>query len=574
MLPIIKLFDSSVLEIGPVELEVTKNALLSIAEEMGAVLVKAAQSTNIKERRDCSAAVFDANGLTVAQAEHQPLHLGSMLGIVSAVLKKYSIEEIHEGDMFITNDPYSGGGTHLPDITVAAPVYIGGELIAYVVNIAHHSDVGGRVAGSDSGDCVSIFEEGLRIPVVRVMARAQLLDEVLAFITLNCRTPEERVADLQAQFAANHVGIQRLEALAGKLGVGFLKAVFTALLERGERKARLAIRQVPAGRYTFKDYLDDDGRGTQSIPIAVTITVAGDEIHLDFTGSGPQARGGVNLVWPALQAAVLYALRAILDPTIPSNGGYFNAVKITAPRGTITNAQPPAPVAGRSDAAQRVADVIFGALAAAMPSRVVAGCNSSVTATMFSGFDSERSRYYSYLETQGGGSGARHNKDGLDGVQVHVTNTSNLPVEALENEYPLLVDRLELIPDTGGRGEFRGGLGIRKDIRVVGHDCTFASHGDRQHFPPWGLFGGEPGACGRFVITHASSGEAELLRSGKVSEVELHDGDVVSVQTPGAGGWGLFRNRSNDLLDRDLAEGKVSPQWAAGGTHRGSDSPN
>ncbi len=549
------------MDISPIDVEVVKNALLSVAEEVGVVLVRASQSTNIKERRDCSSGIFDADGATVAQAEHVPMHLGSMLGIIGHLLERYPLAEIRPGDMFITNDPYSGGGTHLPDITVAAPVFVEGRLFAFVVNIAHHSDVGGRVAGSNSGDCTSIFEEGLRIPLVKVLSEGKLIDHVFAFIALNCRTPEERLADLQAQVAANRVGIQRLQELATKLGVEFLAAACQALLAHAERKIRQAVALVPDGIYSFEDYMDDDGRGTTRIPIRVAITVQGDDIHLDFTGSGPQARGGINLVWPALQASVYYAVKAILDPTIPPNGGYFDAVRITAPSGTIVNAVSPAPTAGRSDTAQRVADVIFGALAAVVPEKVVAACNGAVTTTMFSGLDGERGRHYAYLESQGGGMGARHDRDGLDGVQVHMTNTSNLPVEALENEYPLMVDRLELVPDSGGRGKFRGGLAIRKEIRVINHICTFATHADRQHFPPWGLYGGEPGWCGSFTILRAATGRAEVLPSGKVSEIELHHGDVIRVQTPGAGGWGPVTARPQELLDRDLRQGKVTPRW-------------
>lgn len=549
-------------QISPIELEVVKNALLSVAEEMGVVLIRASQSTNIKERRDCSSGIFDAQGATIAQAEHQPMHLGSMLGIISSVLAKYPAEQIRPGDMFITNDPYSGGGTHLPDITLAAPVFSEGELIAFVVNIAHHSDVGGRVAGSNSGDSTSIFEEGLRIPVVQVMKEGELVEDVFAFVALNCRTPEERLADLQAQVAANHVGIQRMQELVAKLGNDFLKAACQGLLAHAERKLRQAVRQIPDGVYSFDDYMDDDGRGTKKIPIKVTITVEGEDIHLDFTGSGPQARGGINFVWPALQGMVYFSLKAALDPTIPSNGGFFDAVKITAPPGTIVNALAPAPMAGRSDTAQRVADVIFGALAPVIPERLCAASNGAVTASMFAGADAERGRDYVYIETQGGGGGARHNKDGMDGVQVHATNTSNLPVEALENEYPLMVDRIELIPDSGGRGKYRGGLGIRKDIRAVNHVATFSTHADRQHFPPWGLFGGEPGRCGRYVLTRASTGKEEVLPSGKMSEIMLEDGDVVSTQTPGAGGWGPFSERPRELLEKDLLEGKVTREWA------------
>jgi N-methylhydantoinase B len=465
--------------------------------------------------------------------------------------------------MFITNDPFTGGGTHLPDIAVAAPVFFDGEIIAFVANIAHHSDVGGRVPGSNSGDCTSIYEEGLRIPLVKVIKRGEVCNDVLSFIMLNCRTPEERLADLQAHFASIRIGTLRMQELAASLSKDFLIAACNDLLEYAERRIKEGISRIPDGVYSFEDYLDDDGRGTVRIPIRVTITIEGEDIHVDFTGSSPQVRGGVNVVWTALQAMVYYALKTIIDPSIPPNGGYFDAIQITAPPGSITNALPPAAIAGRVDALQIIGDIIFGALSAAVPERVMAGCNAAATASMFAGYDSERGKPYVYLETHGGGMGARYNRDGLDGVHVHGTNSSNLPAEALENEYPLMVDRIELIENSGGRGKFRGGLGIRKDIRIVNHVCSFSTHGDRQHFPPWGLFGGESGRCGRFIITRASTGKAEVLPSSKVSEILLEDGDVVSIETPGAGGWGPVAARPLHLLEKDLRERKVNAAWAA-----------
>jgi N-methylhydantoinase B len=547
----------SKISVGPIELEVVSNALLSVAEEMGAVLVRTSQSTNIKERRDCSCAIFDSKGEVIAQAEHVPMHLGSMLGIVASILKAFPADAIGPDDMFITNDPYSGGGTHLPDITIAAPVFDENKLIAFVANIAHHSDVGGRVAGSSSGDCTSIFEEGLRIPVVKVIEHGIIKRDVVSFILLNCRTPEERLADLEAQFGSNRIGVLRMQELFKKFGLEFISVACEELLDYAERKIRHAIQSVPDGCYTFEDYMDDDGKGFKKIPIRVSVEVKSDSIQFDFKGSSPQVRGGINLVFTALQATVYYALKAILDPTVPPNGGYFRVVKIEAPEGSIVNAQSPAAVAGRTDAAQRVADVIFGALAQAVPEKVVAGCHSTVTLPIFSGVDSKTGKQYVYLESIGGGMGARYDRDGMDGVQVHITNTSNLPVEAMENEYPLFVERLELIPDSSGMGKFRGGLGIRKDIRVVGHICTFASHGDRQHIPPWGLYGGHPGRCGRMIIKRLD-GEELILPSGKNSEILLQDGDILSVETPGGGGWENPIQRPRELLQRDIIEGKIS----------------
>ncbi|OGA72001.1 MAG: hypothetical protein A3G81_31995 [Betaproteobacteria bacterium RIFCSPLOWO2_12_FULL_65_14] len=523
--------------VGPIETEVVSNALISIAEEMGEVLVRASQSTGIKERKDCSCTIFDANGEVIIQADHMPLHLGSMLGIVRSILKAYAVEQIRPDDMFITNDPYGGGCTHLPDITVAAPLFDGEKLIGFVANCAHHSDVGGRVAGSCTGDCSSIFEEGLRIPVVKVIENGILKKEVIAFILLNCRTPEERLADLDAHFASNRIGIARIHELFEKYGSQFIIAACRDLLNYGELKARHAIRSVPDGRYSFEDFMDDDGRGSTNIPVRVAIEVRGDRIRFDFAGSSPQVAGGINMTYTALQATAFYSLKAILDPTIPPNGGFFRALEIEAPEGSIVNARSPAAVAARSDTCQRVADVIFGAMAQAVPEKVMAGCHSTVTFPSFSGVDPRTGRGYVYSESIGGGAGARQDQNGLDGVQVHITNASNLPVEALENEFPLAVDRLELCRGSEGPGRFRGGQGIRKDIRVVNHLCMFGSHGDRMQHPAYGLFGGQPGRCGRMVI-RKEDGEEIVLASGKNSEIALKDGDVVSVITPGGGGWG------------------------------------
>jgi N-methylhydantoinase B len=523
--------------VGPIEMEVVSNALVSIAEEMGEVLVRASQSTGIKERKDCSCTIFDANGEVVVQADHMPLHLGSMLGIVGSILRVYPVEEIGPDDMFITNDPYGGGGTHLPDITVAAPIFDGGRLTGFVANCAHHSDVGGRVAGSCTGDCSSIFEEGLRIPVVKVIEKGVVKKEVVAFILLNCRTPEERLADLDAHFASNRIGVARMYELYRKYGADFIGAACRELLNYGELKARNAIRSVPDGTYAFEDFMDDDGRGGTNIPVRVAIEVKGDRIRFDFAGSSRQVTGGINMIYTALQATAFYSLKAILDPTIPPNGGFFRALEIDAPAGSIVNASAPAAVAARSDTCQRVADVIFGAMAQAVPERVMAGCHSTVTFPIFSGTDPRTGKGYVYSESIGGGTGARRDAAGLDGVQVHITNASNLPVEALENEFPLAVVRLELSRGSEGAGEFRGGRGIRKDIRVVEHPCTFGSHGDRMQFPAYGLFGGQPGRCGSMTILR-KDGEQVGLASGKNSEVSLQDGDIVSIVTPGGGGWG------------------------------------
>ncbi|MEM7127769.1 MAG: hydantoinase B/oxoprolinase family protein [Chloroflexota bacterium] len=520
-----------------VQVQVLGYALLAVAEEIGATLVRTAYTTNIKERMDCSAAVFDLVGNVIAQAEHIPIHLGSLLGIVENIRKRYNLDEIQQGDMFIANDPYSGGGTHLPDIAVAAPVFHHGKPAAFVANIAHHSDVGGRVPGSNAGDSTSIFQEGIRIPVMRIIEQGELNRELMALILLNTRTPEERKGDLQAQFAANRTGVARMEAIVAQYGLIQYNSHCAELLDYAERKLRLAIDKIPDGQYTFHDYMDDDGVGQFPLKIQVQITVCGDQIHLDFEGTDGAAQGAINVVRTALMATVYFAIKSILDPTIPPNAGYFRAIEIDAPIGTIVNPQPPSPVAGRTDTCQRIVDVIYGALAQAAPERVPAASNGAVTALHLSGINPTTGKYYVYPETLGGGGGARPTKDGMDGVHSGVTNTSNLPIEALEMEYPLRVERYELVTDSGGTGAYRGGMALRRDIRILDHQATLSTHGDRLKFAPWGLAGGEEGGKAQFVVNPGSADE-HVFASGKVSEVQLKAGDILRVQTAGGGGYG------------------------------------
>lgn len=543
-----------------VTVEVVGNAMLSIAEEMGATLIRTAYSTNIKERRDCSTAIFDTAGRTIAQADHIPVHLGSLLGIVGKILEKYNQSDIHPGDMFIANDPYSGGGTHLPDITIAAPVFFEGKLVAFVANIAHHSDVGGKVPGSSSASCNSIFQEGLRMPPIKFMDKGAICQDVLDVILLNCRTPRERQGDLRAQVAANQTGLARIADLYQRYGPATVQAVMEELLNYAERKIRAGIARIPDGSYEFEDFVDDDGFTSDPIKIKVTVTIKNQEIVLDFTGTDPQVHGGINSVLGATLATVYYAVKAIIDPTIPNNGGFYRAIKVVAPEATIVNPLPPAPVAGRTDTCQRIADVVFGALSKAIPLQVIAGCNSAVTSTFIAGENPRRREFFVYVESLGGGSGARPIGDGMDGVHVHITNSSNLPVESLESEYPLLVERYEFIPDSGGAGQYRGGLGIRRDIQASETPLVFASHADRQKLPPWGLFGGLDGAPGRFVLNPGT--QSEKVLPSKAAEVALQPGDVLSVRTPGSGGYGNPLKRDPELVVRDVVEGKISVEAA------------
>ncbi|WP_243208577.1 hydantoinase B/oxoprolinase family protein [Oscillibacter hominis] len=549
------------MKVDPITVEVLSNAFMSIAEEMGGILVRTAYSTNIKERKDCSCAIFNAKGETIAQAEHIPVHLGSMLGIVQKITQKYDPSEIEPGDMFVANDPYSGGGTHLPDITIAAPIFHDGEIVAYVANIAHHSDVGGRVPGSMSGDSTSIFQEGLRIPPIHIMKKGKLLQDVMDVIMLNCRTAFERTGDIMAQVAANTIGAERTVDVINKYGRDIVLSGMEELMNYGERKMRAGIHEIPNGEYEFEDYMDDDGIDIgKRVPIHLKLTVKDESMYLDFTGTAPQVKGAVNVVENALKATVYYSLKAIVDPTLPPNGGFYRPIEIYAPAGTLVNPKVPGACGARTDACQRVADVVFGAMAQVVPKQVMAGCNSAVTTVIFSGNDEKHDRFFVYPESLGGGFGARYNKDGLDGVHVHITNSSNLPIECMEAEYPIMVDRYEIRNDSGGAGEYRGGLGYRRDYRIL-QDTIFGSHGDRQKVAPWGLEGGLSGAPGRFVINPETPGE-KVLPSAKSSEIELKEGDIMSAQTPGSGGYGNPFKRRPEYVLEDVLNEKVSAENA------------
>jgi N-methylhydantoinase B len=532
--------------VDPITVEVIGNALSSIVEEMGETLVRAAYSTNIKERRHSSTCLFDARGRTLCQAMHIPMHLGSLIGIVEHVVTRHPLDTIREGDVFIGNDAYTGGGTHLPDIVMIEPIFSDGGIVAWATNIAHHADF------VDRGHA-HIYQEGLRIPPVRLYREGQCQQDVLDLILLNCQVPNERLNDLRAQMAANRQGIQRFRSLCGKYGRDLVLAAGEALLDYTERLTRAGIATIPSGSYTFEDRFDTDEIADEKV-FTVRIAVKGDEISLHFD-SPPQVRAGLNLVWTGLLATVYYAVKTLVGPEIPANAGLFRPIHVFAPPGTMLNCVAPAAVNSRTQTCQRVVDLIHGALAAAIPDRIIAACNGACVSSTFSGVNPRTGRFYVYLETIGGGSGARATKDGLDGVHVHITNTSNLPVEALEAEYPLVVERYSLVEDSGGPGTWRGGLGLLRQIRAEDHDCHAFIHGARRLSAPWGLFGGHEG--GRCRIVYSPGVEPPVKAQGF-----LGPGQSVTIITPGAGGFGDPEERDRALVRRDLAEGTISARVA------------
>lgn len=544
--------------LDPIQVEITYNALKSISDEMFVALKRSAYSTNIKERQDHSTVIADVHGRLIVQAELSlPIHIASMTGLLVGVLEKYG-DNIREGDIFFANDPHVAGGTHLPDVNMAMPVFKDGKLVCFVCNIAHHADIGGMAPGSMAGGMSEIYQEGLRIPVLKLVDHYKLQEELLELALLNVRVPDERRGDYFAQIASCRLGERRIHDLLTSIDVEALQAIFADLLVRTRSRMLRHIEALPDGVYSFSDRIDGDGLGNNDVPIMVRIEKNKSDIVFDFTGTSPQVRGNVNLTMNATHASVCYCLKALLDPDVPNNDGLLSIPKIKAPKGSLLNATFPASVAGRAHTCQRVIDVILGAFKDAMPDRVVGAANGANTTAVFSGINPRNGERYVYLETLGGGFGGRATLDGTDGVQVHITNTSNLPVEAIETEFPLMVERYELVQDSGGAGTHRGGLAIRRVIRPVDHDCIFSGMGERFHTPPWGVFGGEPGRCGQFLLEKNSV--KELLPS-KPLEIHVKQGDAIIVETPGAGGYGPPRGRSAKDLVRDYREEKFSEEF-------------
>ncbi|MGH8985945.1 MAG: hydantoinase B/oxoprolinase family protein [Acidimicrobiia bacterium] len=510
------------MSLDPAALQVLISRLTGIAEEMGAVLRRAASSPNIKERADCSAALFTAAGELLVQAEHIPVHLGSMPASVRAAIDAGI--DLGPGDQIVLNDPFAGG-THLNDVTLVAPCFVDGELVGWAANRAHHADLGGMAPGSMPPDATEIHQEGLRVPPVR------LTSEVAAILVTSSRTPEERRGDLDAQRGANALGVARLADLVGTLGS---PAAFGEIVKYGERRMRAALASLPNGQWTFDDVLDSTGPAPEqqrSVRVSVTLTIAEDTATFDFTGTDAQRPGNVNAVEAVTVSAVAFALRCATDPTIPANGGAMRPVRVVAPAGTVVAARPPVAVgAGNVEVSQRVADVCLGALAAAVPGRLGAAGQGTMN-NVLAGGDG-----WVYYETVGGGQGGRPDRAGMSGVHTNMTNTRDTPVEAIERALPLRVRRYRLRRGSGGGGEHPGGDGIERELEVLA-DTTLSLVTERRISRPWGLAGGEPGARGENWLLRGGD-ESRAERLPDKCTVHLRAGDVLRLLTPGGGGWG------------------------------------
>jgi len=538
--------------LDPISFEILKNSLISIAEAMGVVLRRSSFSPNIKERRVFSCALFDASGQPVAQAEHIPVHLGAMPHSVQAVLKEFK-DDLSEGDDIILNDPYRGG-THLPDITMVSPIFFNERLVGFAANRAHHSDVGGVAPGSMSALSRDINQEGIRIPPVKLWTEGKPNRQLLDFVLSNVRTPDERLGDLRAQRAANLVGAKRLLELLKKSSASTVESGMNQLINYSEELMIKRIRELPRKSSSAIDYLDDDGFGTTDIPIKVKVTVGRRSIAFDFSGSSKQVQGPLNAVYSVTLSAIYYVVRCVTDPSIPANAGCFKPIQVKAPSGTIVNAEPPAPVAGGNvETSTRIVDVTLKAFSSIIPERVCAACQGTMNNVTIGGVDPRTGKYFTYYETIAGGFGARYNKDGIDGIHSHMTNTLNTPIEALESAYPLRVKRYELVRRSGGKGRFRGGLGIRRDTEVLAEGSTISLMGERQRRGPWGLQGGTSGSPSAYRILRAV-GEKKLPSK---TTITAHAGEVLSQTTPGGGGYGPPQKRLVQLIRIDNADGKT-----------------
>jgi len=547
--------------VDPVTLEVLRNACVAVAEEMNATLVRTSYSPNIKDRRDCSCALFDVVGADenaaaemVSQAENIPVHLGAMPYSVAAAIEAFPPDELADGDAILLNDPFHGGA-HLPDMTLVTPVFVEGDLVAVAANRAHHADVGGGRAGSVAADSTEIYQEGLRVPPVKLYEGGDPVEAVFDLLLTNVRTPDERRGDVRAQRAANRTAVERVRDLAERHSLDTLRAATTEIKAYAERRMRAEIEALPDGTVSFEDRLDDDGQGTEDVRIEVAVTVDGDELVVDFAGTSEQVPGAINAPLAVTASATYYAVRCVTDPNVPPNAGTYRPIEIRAPAGTVVNATPPAAVVGGNlEVSQRATDALLGAFGEEAPERSVAAAQGTMNSVTFGGTNGE-GEPFAFYETIGGGYGGRTGGDGMDGVHAHMSNTLNTPAEVLETAYPVRVRRYEYRPDTGGAGEFRGGLGLRRDVEVLADGVAFSLLADRRRYPPYGLAGGEAGAPGEDYLTRAG-GDAERI-AGK-STHDLDAGDVVSVRTPGGGGFGDPSDRDPAAVARDLRLGKVS----------------
>jgi N-methylhydantoinase B len=546
--------------IDPVRLEVIRNALVAASEEMSITIWRTSRSTVVREILDFSTAVFDAQGCNIAQSARIPVHLNSMSDCLRTILDRFiPLDQWNDGDVIVTNDPYSGG-QHLPDIQTFRPVFVDGERVAIVGTLCHHVDVGGGAAGSYYAQASEIFQEGIRIPPLRLVDQGVLNAGVFEMLLHNVRQPDETRGDLNAQIAALGIGVRAVSRMARKYGSATLASAMAAILDGSERMMRAALKALPDGEASFVELVDDDGQSDEPIRLEVRITKTGGAIALDFTGSSPQVRGPVNNTPAMTCSAVYYALLAALGGDIPANSGCYRAVTVTLPEGSVVNAAFPAPVAGRMVVNHRIATAVFGALAQIVPERIPAAyyAISYVYALETTNLQGKRQVYF---DIEVGGWGGHARGDGASALSCGLHNNTNAPIEMVEAKYPVTFTKYGLIPDSGGVGEFRGGLGLVREWRLEAAEGSLSTNFERFRHAPYGIAGGAPGSLSRTTVTRADGSQVSLR--SKVSGIALKAGDTVTIETSGGGGFGDPARRDPARLARDLTEGLVSRDKAA-----------
>ena len=539
----------------PITFELIKNTFGSIVDEMALIIVRTAYSGVVKDVMDFSTALCDAEGRMIAQGLTIPLHLGSIPDAMVAVLAKYG-RDVQPGDVYVLNDPFEGG-MHLPDIFVMKPMFLEGRLVGFAATVVHHTDVGGRVAGSNASDSTEIYAEGLRMPPLRLYERGRPNDTLFSIIEKNVRVPVKVLGDFRAQLSACHVAEGRYVALLERYGVETVERYTAELYAYSERMTRAEIGALPDGEYSFEDSIDGDGLDDTPIPLRVKVTVAGDELTCDFTGSSPQVRGALNATMSFTKAAVYGTIKYILGADIPNNAGFFRPIHVIAPPGTILNAVLPAACAARGLTGLRTADLMFGVLAQIVPARAMAASEGGPTGVSIGGYHADRTPFV-FVEFISSGWGGRSHKDGIDGITTPISNNSNTPAEVCEAEYPIAIDCYEFAPDSGGPGRFRGCLGLQRAYRLLEEEATLQVRADRQVSRPFGLFGGRPGAPSQNV----------LYRDGKVSTLPakftmtMKRGDVLHHVQPGGGGFGDPLERDPARVLDDVRNEKISVEAA------------
>jgi len=537
--------------------EIFRHSLKSVVEEMGVTLQRTAYSTNIKIRRDHTCALFDADLRHVAQHDLAPQHIGSLVSVVPRNVRALE-ESLEPGDGILINDP-DRGAVHLPDVMLISPLFHGGEIVGYAANSAHHVDIGGGTPGGIPNDSTELYGEGIVIPGIHAVEDWEYRDAVLEFLLRNVREPEMRRGDYQAQLGANRIGEKRYTDLCDRYGTDTVGAYLDDLLDYTERRVRAAIEELPDGRYEASDEMDGDGIVDEPVTVALAITVDGDGMTLDFTGTDSQSRGPLNCTPAMAFAGAMAVVMAFLGGDLPKNDGFYRPLETITPEGTVVNPTEDAPVAGGWEIAMRIGDLVTKAMADAVPGETIAGAKGIVCNVAYGGRDPRDGKRYVYYETVAGGYGARAEKDGMEAVQAHFQNTANSPIEELETEIPVHVREYSLRQDSAGAGRRRGGLGVRRDYEFYGEDATFSLLTDGTRSPPWGLFGGHSASPARFLREPGTDRERELPPK---STTELEPGEVVSVRTPGGGGYGDPTEREPGRVLADVLDGKVSVEAA------------